>query len=343
MGPHRRATDVCVWERAQANPALYGGATALSIEYGAADEESANTTSLAAAFQVRGPTHPLGFLAHPPAPAAVPADVRVPGHYHRGDGHLHHLPHQFQEGCVRARAPWGSVACLYSLRVPLPPAVAYLEPCVAEVNKGGIKAAVLARAGAGGDEDANFTRLLGTITASGGAGEAKLGRAEAGLTTGPFMAAWKAKTRAVATVDPTRGIDHAFAIKNKTELVRVCFLAPCVCVCVCVCSFGVYACAFVSVRAFVCVPVCYVGQGNIQTAAKLTSRLYRKVMVPGVEKVMESDKKVKQSSISDKMTKALDNLEAYGIKVDSSLCLYAVEPVVQSGGKYDLNITKLKP
>lgn len=84
-------------------------------------------------------------------------------------------------------------------------------------------------------------------------------------------------------------------------------------------------------------------QGNIQTAAKLTSRLYRKVLVPGLESVMESDKKVKQSSLSEKMEKALDNLEKYGIKVDPSLCLYCVQPVVQSGGAYNLDIINVKP
>lgn len=109
--------------------------------------------------------------------------------------------------------------------------MAYLEPCVAEVNKGAIKASVLARTP---DDDANFTKLLGIITASGGAGEARLGRAEAGVTSCPFLTAWKAKTKGVVSVDATKGIDNAFALKSKTELVG----GGCGCVCD-VCCGGV--------------------------------------------------------------------------------------------------------
>lgn len=117
-----------------------------------------------------------------------------------------------------------------------------------------------------------------------------------------------------------------------------------VCVCVCVC---VHACecvfVYVFMHAFQYALCMHTVQGHIQTAAKLTSRLYRKVMLPAIESAMESDKKVKQSSITEKMDKALDNLEKYGIKVEASLCLYMLTPVVQSGGKYDLDIVHVKP
>jgi hypothetical protein len=66
-------------------------------------------------------------------------------------------------------------------------------------------------------------------------------------------------------------------------------------------------------------------------------------MLPAIESAMESDKKVKQSSISEKMEKALDNLEKYGIKVEPSLCLFMLTPIVQSGGKYNLDVANIKP
>jgi hypothetical protein len=196
--------------------------------------------------------------------------------------------------------------------------VAYLEPVIAECNKGSIRAAVLARSG---DDDAALSKLLSIVNESEGGGDVKLGRLTAGDASSTLIANWSAKLRGIPTVDPSKGVDNAFAIKSKLELVC--------------CSPA----ALLSGRHSLCVRC---SQGNIQTAAKLTSRLYRKVLVAGLEAIMEADKKVKQSVLTEKMEKALDSLEKYGIKVDASLCSYGVEPVVQSGGKYNLDITKTK-
>lgn len=57
----------------------------------------------------------------------------------------------------------------------------------------------------------------------------KLGRVEAGVTTTPFITAWRARVAAAGlpVVDASRGVDAAFSLKNKVEIVSIIVLANC--------------------------------------------------------------------------------------------------------------------
>lgn len=134
------------------------------------------------------------------------------------------------------------------------------------------------------------------------------------------------------TVDISRGLDAALAVKSKSELVRphspvsgfVCmdadlFLPFAMCIvdpvpwkAITVVDRAVDLTASLPTLVY---HLLFSMQSNIQTASKLTSRLYRKVLVANVESILESDKKVKQSSLTEKMEKAMESLEKYGIKV----------------------------
>ena len=74
---------------------------------------------------------------------------------------------------------------------------------------------------------------------------------------------------------------------------------------------------------------------------KLTSQLMTKVMLPTLKSVMEKEKKVKHKAVCDRIESALDDLAKYRIKVDKAEeCQLLVRPVMQSGGKYTMDVLK---
>ena len=78
-------------------------------------------------------------------------------------------------------------------------------------------------------------------------------------------------------------------------------------------------------------------------AVKLTSQLMTKVMLPTLKSVMEKEKKVKHKAVCDRIEGALEDLEKYRIKVaDGSECQFLVNPVMQSGGSYTMDVLKAK-
>ncbi len=71
-----------------------------------------------------------------------------------------------------------------------------------------------------GDDAANFVKMLATVGSSGLDG--KIGRVEAGNVASPFIVAWRERiaSTGMQVVDASRGVDAAFSLKSKTELVR---------------------------------------------------------------------------------------------------------------------------
>jgi nucleosome binding factor SPN SPT16 subunit len=84
--------------------------------------------------------------------------------------------------------------------------------------------------------------------------------------------------------------------------------------------------------------------GHLRTAAKLTSRLLRKVFVDEMETIIDEEKKVKHSAIAVKLTAHLEAPEKLKLLhskkdvIDADDVEACFEPAVQSGGSY---VTKL--
>ncbi len=79
-------------------------------------------------------------------------------------------------------------------------------------------------------------------------------------------------------------------------------------------------------------------QANTHESVKLTTQLITKVMVPTLKSVIEKGKRVKHKAVCDRIDSALDDLEKYRIRVaDANDCQMMLNPVLQSGGKYNLD------
>jgi len=84
--------------------------------------------------------------------------------------------------------------------------------------------------------------------------------------------------------------------------------------------------------------------GHLRTAAKLTSRLLRKVFVDEMETIIDEEKKVKHSTIAGKLNAHLETPEKLKLLhskkdvIDADDVEACFEPAVQSGGSY---VTKL--
>ncbi len=80
-------------------------------------------------------------------------------------------------------------------------------------------------------------------------------------------------------------------------------------------------------------------QANTGVSAKVTAQLVTNVMMPELKSVVEAGRPdVKHKAVCDIITSALDEPETYGICVaDASDCQLLLNPVLQSGGKYNLD------
>jgi hypothetical protein len=62
-------------------------------------------------------------------------------------------------------------------------------------------------------------------------------------------------------------------------------------------------------------------------------------MLPTLKSVMEKEKKVKHRAVCERIEGALDDLEKYRVRVtDPAECQFLVNPVMQSGGRYTLDV-----
>jgi nucleosome binding factor SPN SPT16 subunit len=83
------------------------------------------------------------------------------------------------------------------------------------------------------------------------------------------------------------------------------------------------------------------GLEQVTKAGALTAAIARRVFRSSMEAVFEEEKSETNAALARTVTQSLDNLEAYKVpRPDTEMFDFGVQPLVQSGGDYNIHITK---
>eukprot|EP00947_MAST-08B_sp_MAST-8B-sp1_P002039 g2039.t1 len=174
-----------------------------------------------------------------------------------------------------------------------------LKPCAAAAKAAGTKVTLLARSKADGNK-ANFEQLLAAAKASFG------GTKVAGLpkeaTEGAFAEGWRT---ALAEADGVEAVDG-----------------------------GLGMAVFLSVKPADCLE-------HVKKAALLTSKILKHCFVREMEEVIDKEGKVSHAKLAEGVSAKVEDekeLKKLGIKLRADVIEVALDPIVQSGGSYDLSI-----